>query len=101
MYPLGPSSIPPDVPVPPPRVQNEQPPRVDTDRQSSNLRSRGKKNSIPHFLLTAQFHTTHEANAVTHQIYGDTQEYRHMIKGPERKFGKDSLQIDSVQDTYG
>ena len=60
----------PEVPVPPPRVQTAQPPRVDTEGPSSNLRSRGKKNTIPHFALTAQFHKVHEANAVTHQISG-------------------------------
>ena len=85
MYPSGPSMIPPELPVPPTRVQTAQPPRVDTGGPSSNLRSRGKKTPIPLFSLTAQSLKTHEANAVTHQISGLAQEYRHLIKLPERK----------------
>ena len=60
----------PAVPVPPPRVQTVQPPRVDTEGPSSNLISKGKKNSIPHFILTANFQKIHETNAVTYQISG-------------------------------
>ena len=85
IYPSGPSIIPPDVPVPPPRVQTAQPPRVDKEGPSSNLRSRGKKTKFPLFALTAQFQKTHEANAVTHQISKVAQEYRHLIKVPEKK----------------
>ena len=77
---------PPEVPVPPPRVHNAQPTRVDNEGTSSNLRSRGKKTPIPYFSLSEQFQKIHEANAVTHQISGVAQEYRHLIKGPERKF---------------
>ena len=35
--------------------------------------------------MTAKGKTPREANSVTHQISGVAQEYRHMIKGPERK----------------
>ena len=46
-----------------------------------------KRQEKPHsnFVLTAQFQTTHEDNAVKHKISGVAQEYRHLIKGPERK----------------
>ena len=39
MYPSGPHIIIPEVPVPPPRVKPAQPPRVDTEGPSFNLRS--------------------------------------------------------------
>ena len=81
----GPNSILPEVPVPPPRVQTAQPPMVDTEGPSSNLRSRGKKTPISHFVLTAQSQKTHEANAVTHKISGVAQKYRHLVKVPDRK----------------
>ena len=68
MSPSGPNIILLEVPVPPPRVQTVKPPRVDTEGTSSNLRSRGKKNPIPHFALTSQLQKFHEANAVTHKI---------------------------------
>ena len=35
--------------------------------------------------MTAQCQKIREANSVTHQISGVYQEYRHLIKGPERK----------------
>ena len=83
MSPSGPSIIPPETPFPPPRVQTAQSPRLDMEGPSYNLRSRGKKTPIPIFALTAQFQKTHEFNAVTHQISGVDQEYRHLIKDPE------------------
>ena len=83
--PSGTSIIPPEVPVPPPRVQTAQPPRVDKEGPSSNLRSIGKKKTLPLYALTSQFQKTHETNAATHQIFGVVQEYRHLIKVPERK----------------
>ena len=70
MSPSGPHILLLDVPVPQPMVQHLQPPRVDTERPSSNLRSRGKKNLILNFLLAAQFQKVREANAVTHQVFG-------------------------------
>ena len=73
MFPSVPHIILPVFPVPPPRVQHAQPPRVDTERPSSKLRSRGKKNTIPNFALTAQLQKVHEANAVNHQISGVAQ----------------------------
>ena len=85
MYPSGPRIIPPEFPVPPLRVQTAQPPRVETEGPSSNLRSRGNKTPIPYFALTAQFQKTHEANAVTHRVSGVAQEYIHLINVPERK----------------
>ena len=62
MSPLGPHTILPDVPVPPPRVKPAQPPWMDTEGPSSNLRSRGKKNPIPNFALAAQLQQVREAN---------------------------------------
>ena len=85
MSPSGPIIIPPEVSVPPPRVHTAQPPRVDTGGPSANFISTGKKTPIIFFALTAQGQITHEANAVTHQIYGVGQEYRHLIKGLEMK----------------
>ena len=93
MSPSGPNIVLPEFTVPPPRVQTAQPPRVDTEGPNSSLRSRGKKNPIPHFSLTSQCQKIHEANAVTHQISGVAEEYRHMAKVPDRKFWKDTLQM--------
>ena len=80
---LRPIIIPPEVPIPPPRVKNAQPPRVYKGDPSSNLRSRGKTNPLPLYALTAQCQKTYEENSVTHQISGVAQEYRHLIKGPD------------------
>ena len=41
--------------------------------------------------MTSQGQTTRKANSVTHQISGVPQEYRHLIKGPERKFWERSF----------
>ena len=82
----GPNIIFLEVPVPQPSVQTVQPPRVDTEGPSSNLRSRGKKNPIPHFALTAEFQKVHEANSVTHQISVVAQECRHLVKVLDSKF---------------
>ena len=49
------------------------------------MRSGVNKTPIPLFVLTAQFQKKREANAVTHQISGVPQEYRHLITGPEKK----------------
>ena len=49
------------------------------------MRSKGKKNPLPLYALTAKSPKTHEANAAAHKISGVTQEYMHLIKGPERK----------------
>ena len=80
----GPHIILPDVPVPPPRVRPEQPTRVGTGGKRTNLRSSGKKNPVPNFALAAQFQQVREANAFTHQISGVAQEYRHLVKVPDR-----------------
>ena len=85
MPPSGPHNIIPEVPVPPPRAHTEQPPRVDMEGPSSNLIPRSKKNPIPKFGLTAKFQQVREANEVTHQIPGVAQEYRHLVKYPDRK----------------
>ena len=45
--PSGPHTIPPEVPIPSPRVNTEQPPREDMGGPSSSLRSRGNKNIRP------------------------------------------------------
>ena len=49
----GPSIITPEVLVLTPRVQAMQPPRVDKGGPSSNLKSKGKKNTMPLYALTA------------------------------------------------
>ena len=85
MSPSGPHIILLDVPVPPHRVHPTQIPRVDMGGPSSNLRSSGKKNPFPNFALLAQFHQVIESNAITHQIYGVAQEYRHLFKVSDRK----------------
>ena len=41
--------------------------------------------------MTAQGQTPREANSVTHHISGVAQEYRHLIKGPERKIWERSF----------
>ena len=56
-----------------------------TEGPSSNLIYRGKQNPIPNFALAAQFQQVREANSVTHQISGVAQEYRHLVKGTDRK----------------
>ena len=83
--PSGPHTIPSEVPSPSPRVNTFQPPRVDMGGPSSNLRSRRNKNIHPRYTLTAQGQTPREANSVTHHISRVAQEYRHLIKVPERK----------------
>ena len=85
MSPSGPNIILLEVSVPQPRVQTEQPPIVDTEGPSYKFRSRGKKNPTQHFALTSQYKKVHEANSVTHQIFIVTQEYRHLVKFPDRK----------------
>ena len=60
--PSGPNIILPEFLFPPPRVQTAQPPRVDRERPSSNLRSRGKKNPIPNFAFTEKSQKINEAN---------------------------------------
>ena len=85
MSPSVPYIILPKVPIPPPTLQSAQPPRVDTEGPSSNLRSRVKKNPIPNFALTAQSQKVNEANAVTHIISGVSQEYIHLVKVPDSK----------------
>ena len=85
MSPSGPIIIHLEVPIPPPRVNTAQPPRVDKGGPSSNLISICKKTPWPRYALTAQCPKTHEPNSVTHQISGVAQEYRHLIKGPERE----------------
>ena len=87
----GTSIIPPDVPIPPTRVNTSQPPRVDKGGPSSNLRSRGSKNTRPSYALTEKCQNPHESNSVTHKISGVAQEHRHLIKVPERKIWKRSF----------
>ena len=81
MSPSGPHIILPDGPVPKPRVRPAQPPMVDTGGPSSNLRYSCKKHPVPNSALAAQLLQVREANAVTHQISGVDQEYRHLVKG--------------------
>ena len=87
----GPHIIPPEVPIPSPRVNTAQPPRVYMRGPSSNLRSRGNKNPRARYALTAQGQTPREKNSVNHQISGVAQEYRHLIKGPEKKVWEKSF----------
>ena len=83
--PSGPHTIPPEVTRPSPRVNTKQAPRADMGGPSSNLRSRRNKLVQPRYALTAQGQTPRGENSVTHQVSGVAQEYRHLIKGPERK----------------
>ena len=52
--PSGPHTITPENPIPSPRVNIEQPPRVDMGGPSSNLRTIGNKNIRPRYALIAQ-----------------------------------------------
>ena len=83
--PLGPHTIPPGVPSSSLRVNTVQPQRVYMGVPSYNLRSIRNKNIQQRYALTAQGQTPRESNSVTHQISVVAQEYRHLIKGPERK----------------
>ena len=83
--PSVPHTPPPEGPIPSPRVNTVKPPRVDMGGPSSNLRSRRNKLVQPRYALKAQGQTPREANSVTHHISGVAQEYRHLIKDPERK----------------
>ena len=74
MYPSVPISIPPEVPILPPRVNIAQPTRVDKGGPSSAT-----------LCIDSTMPKTHEANSVAHQISGVAQEYRNLIKGPEMK----------------
>ena len=94
-------SILPEVPVLPPRVQPAQPPSVDTEWPSSNLRSIGKKNPIPNFALTVQFEKVKENSAVTHQVSGFAQEYRHLVKGSYSKIWERSFANELGKLTHG
>ena len=51
--------------------------------------------------MTAQCQANHEANSVTHQISGVAQEYRHLIKGPERENWEKSFANELVQLSQG
>ena len=51
--------------------------------------------------MTAQLQKPREANLVTHQISGVTQEYRHLIKGLERKIWEKSFADELVQLAQG
>ena len=75
-----------DVPVPPPRVSPAQPSRVGMGGPRSDLIYSCKKNPVPNFALAAQLLQVREANAVTHKISGVPQDYRHLLKGTDRKF---------------
>ena len=85
MFPSGPHIILPGIPVPSPRVSPVQPSRMDTRGPSSNLISSCSKNPFPKFALAAHFLQVRKDNAVTHQISGVYQEYRHLFKVPDRK----------------
>ena len=101
MSPSGPHTILQDFPVPPPMVRPAQPPRVNTGGTSSNLRSRGNKNPVPNFALSAQFQQVREANTVTHKISGVSQKYRHLVKGPDRKIWERSFANELEQLSQG
>ena len=51
--------------------------------------------------MTAQGPTPSEANSVIHHISGVAQEYRHLIKGPERKIWEISFANELGQLSQG
>ena len=64
---------------------------LDKGGTSFNLISRGNKNPQPRYALTAQCQKTRKENSVTHQTSGVAQEYRHLIKVPDRKIWERSF----------
>ena len=84
--PSGPHTIPPEVHIPLPRVKTVKPPRVDMGGHRSNLISIGNKKNRPQYAFTVQCQKKiREENLVTNKISEVAQEYRRVIKGPERK----------------
>ena len=51
--------------------------------------------------MTEQGQSPHEANSVTHHISRVAQEYRHLIKGPERRTWERSVANKLVQLAQG
>ena len=60
-----------------------------------------QKNPRPRYPSTAQGPKTHEANSVNNQISGVDQEYRHLIKGQERKIWERSFSNELGQLAQG
>ena len=79
----GTNLIPPDDPPSPPRVNTPPPPRV-IDGPSTNLRSRFTGGTASHYALATATLTSMEANSVIHPDTGVAQEYRHLLKGPDK-----------------
>ena len=99
--PSGPHIILPDVHISLPSVRPAQPPRVETGEPSSNLRYRCKKKTVLNFALAAQFLHVRQANTVTHQVSGVAQEYRHLVKGPDRNIWEQSFANELGQLSQG
>ena len=97
IYPSGPYIILLDFPVPPTRVSPTQPPKVDMGGPSYKLRSSYNKNTVPNFALAAKLTQVRESNAVTHQISGVAQEYRHLVKSLDRNFWEQSFENELVK----
>ena len=51
--------------------------------------------------MTAQLQQVREANAFTHQIYGVSQEYRHLVKGTDIKIWESSFANELGQLSQG
>ena len=81
--------IPLDTPTPP-RVRRAQPPRVNLDGPSQNLRSKyagcvsAKYNLAAHAIQAIESICYLGANFVVNPITGDVEEYSHLIKGPNK-----------------
>ena len=56
---------------------------------------------MPLYALKSQFQKNHEANEVTHQISGVEQEYRYIIKGPDKKIWERSFSNELGQLAQG
>ena len=101
MYPSGPHIILPDVTVPPSRVRPAQLTKMEMGWPSSNLISSCTKNPVPNFQFPVQFLQVREANTVTYQIFGVAQDYRHLVKGLDRKFWERSFVNEMGQLSQG
>ena len=94
MSPSVPRIISPEVPVPSPRVQTAQPPRLDKRGPSSNLRPRGKKTPIPLYALTEQFQKNMKPMQLPIKYLEWPRNTDIWLKSQRGKFGKYPLQTN-------